>query len=160
MPLKMRGFEVVAVDVSPGALKTTGKRRAGLGLDIELLAADICQVPFLDSSFDAVWCYGVLQHLLLRERELAVSEFRRVLREDGLLFIEVFGEGDMRYGGREVEPDTFSRKNGVVYHYFNKDELNGLLKGFSCRIAESHKEKRFNGKSYTRHMISAVAKKL
>ena len=159
LPLRMRGFDVVAVDVSLNALKMTGERSASLDLDIGLLAANIYQMPFAGESFDIIWCYGVLQHLLLKERESAISEFGRLLRKDGLLFIEVMGHGDMRYGGREVEPDTFSRKNGIIYHYFNKTELEELLFGFSSRISESRKEKKFNGERYTRHMISAIAKK-
>ncbi len=159
LPLRMRGFDVVAVDVSLNALKMTGERSASLDLDIGLLAANVYQMPFAAESFDIIWCYGVLQHLLLKERESAISEFMRLLRKDGLLFIEVMGHGDMRYGGREIEPDTFSRKNGIIYHYFNKTELEELLFGFSSRIFESRKEKKFNGELYTRHMISAVAKK-
>lgn len=159
LPLRMHGFDVLAIDVSLNALKMTGERSASLNLDIGLLASNVYQMPFSDESFDVIWCYGVLQHLLLKERESAISEFRRLLKKDGLLFIEVMGYGDMRYGGREVEPDTFSRKNGIIYHYFNRTELEELLSGFSCRISESWKEKRFNGESYTRHMISAVAKK-
>lgn len=160
LPLRMRGFDVVATDVSLNALKMAGERSAGRKLDIGLLAANVYQMPFSDGSFDIIWCYGVLQHLLLEERESAVREFRRLLRKEGLLFIEVFGEDDMRYGGSEVEQNTFSRKNGVIYHYFSKNELSELLKSFSCHIVESRKEKRFEGKLYMRHMISAVAKKL
>ncbi len=160
LPLKMRGFDVVAVDVSSGALKRANANIKARKEDIDFLAADICKLPFSDGSFDVIWCYGVLQHLLLKERESAIREFRRLLGKGGLLFIEVFGEDDMRYGGNEVEPNTFSRKNGIVYHYFNTNELNELLEGFSCHIIESRKEKRFDGECYTRHMISAVAKKL
>ncbi len=160
LPLKMRGFDVVAVDVSSGALKRANANIKARKEDIDFLAADICELPFSDGSFDVIWCYGVLQHLLLKERESAIREFRRLLGKGGLLFIEVFGEDDMRYGGNEVEPNTFSRKNGIVYHYFNTNELNELLEGFSCHIIESRKEKRFDGECYTRHMISAVAKKL
>lgn len=160
LPLRMRGFDVVAIDVSPGALKIAGERSRNRKLDIGFLAANVYQIPFSDSSFDVIWCYGVLGHLLLKEREYAIHEFRRILRKNGLLFIEVFGEDDMRYGGVEVEPNTFSRKNGIVYHYFNKIELNELLGGFSHQIVESRKEKKFEGVSYTRHMISAVARKL
>ncbi len=160
LPLRMRGFDVVAVDVSLDALKMAMKRSASRKLDIDFLEANLYHIPFSDGSFDVIWCYGVLQHLLLKERELAISEFRRILRKEGLLFIEVFGENDMRYGGNEVEPNTFSRKNGIVYHYFNKTELNRLLNGFLCNTTESRKEKMFNGECRTRHMISAVAKKL
>lgn len=159
LPLRMRGFDVVALDVSLDALKTAEKRSAGRKLDIGLLAGNAYQLPFSDGSFDVIWCYGVLQHLLSKERELAVLEFWRVLRKGGLLFLEVLGEEDMRYGGNEVEPGTFSRKNGIIYHYFNKSELEELLRNFSCNVVESRKEKRFEGVYYIRHMISAVAKK-
>ncbi len=160
LPLRMYGFDVVAVDVSLDALKTARERSISRRLDIDFLAANIYQMPFSDASFDVIWCYGVLQHLLLRERELAVIEYRRMLKKEGMLFIEVFGEDDMRYGGNEIEHNTFSRKNNIIYHYFNKNELDGLLKGFSCKIVESMKEKRFDGKHYMRHMISVFGKSL
>ncbi|GFO97105.1 putative methyltransferase [groundwater metagenome] len=159
IPLQMRGFDVIGVDVSPDALEMAAKGSECRELDIKFLAADICHLPFPDASFDVVWCYGVLQHLLSAERELAVSEFRRLLRRDGMLFLEVMGEEDMRYGGSEIEPNTFKRKKGIIYHYFNKNELNGLLGGFSCRIVGSKKEKRFDGRVYIRHMISVAAEK-
>ncbi len=159
IPLQMRGFDVVGVDVSLDALRIARERSESRKMSVPLLAANVSQLPFQDGSFDVVWCYGVLQHLLLEERELAVSEFRRILRQGGLLFLEVLGEEDMRYGGNEVESNTFSRKNGIVYHYFNKNELKELLRDFSCSIVESHRKKRFDGVYYKRHMISTVAKK-
>jgi len=160
LPLCMRGFDVVAVDISLDALGAAKKRSAGRNLDIAFLAANVYQMPFQDDSFDVIWCYGVLQHLLLKERHSAIDEFRRLMKKEGLLFFEVMGEDDMRYGGREVERNTFSRKNSIIYHYFNKTELEELLNGFSYDIFESRKEKRFNGEYYTRHMVSAVARKL
>jgi len=48
------------------------------------------------------------------EREgFAIREFLRILKRDGILFIEVFGKEDMRYGGIEVEKDTFPGKMGL-----------------------------------------------
>ncbi len=160
IPLRLRGFDVVGIDVSLNALKTAVGRSASNRLDIEFLAANIYRMPFRDAYFDIIWCYGVLQHLMSEERELAIDEFQRIMKKGGLLFVEVLGEDDMRYGGIEVEHNTFSRKKGVIYHYFNKNELEELLKDFSYRIVESRKEKRFDGKHYTRHTISAIAEKI
>ncbi|MBU3967061.1 MAG: class I SAM-dependent methyltransferase [Euryarchaeota archaeon] len=159
IPLQMRGFEVIGVDVSLDALKMAAKGSVCRELYMKFLAGDICHLPFQDASFDIVWCYGVLQHLLSDERELAICEFRRILSSGGRLFLEVFGDEDMRYGGIEIEPNTFKRKKGIIYHYFNINELNGLLGGFSCRITESKKEKRFDGRVYIRHMISVEARR-
>jgi len=160
IPLKMRGFDVVGMDVSLAALRMLSESSKSRDIDIDILAGNVFQLPFTDGSFDIVWCYGVLQHLLSEERESAICEFKRILRTEGFLFLEVFGKDDMRYGGIEVEPDTFSRENGIVYHYFDKDELEGSLSDFSCRIVEIRKEKCFKGKFYIRHMISVVAKKI
>ncbi|HEY9207048.1 MAG TPA: class I SAM-dependent methyltransferase [Candidatus Methanoperedens sp.] len=160
LPLRMRGFDVVGIDVSLNALKMAAERSASNRLDIEFLAANIYQMPFRDAYFDIIWCYGVLQHLLLKERQLAINEFQRILKNRGLLFIEVLGEDDMRYGGAEVEHNTFSRKKGIIYHYFNKNELEELLNDFSYRIIESRREKRFDGEFYTRHTISTIAEKI
>ncbi|MCK5659766.1 MAG: class I SAM-dependent methyltransferase [Methanosarcinales archaeon] len=159
IPLKMRGFDVVAIDVSKKALEMAYTSSTNRNLDMDYLAASICNTPFQDASFDMIWCYGVLQHLLSDERVQAINEFSHILKKDGVLFLEVFGRDDMRYGGTEVEPDTFSRDSGIVYHYFEKKELEGLLESFSCEIIESRKEKKFRGKCYTRHMISVTAQK-
>lgn len=159
IPLKMRGFDVVAIDVSKKALEMACKSSTNWNIDMDFLAASICKTPFQDASFDVIWCYGVLQHLLSGERLQAINEFSRILKNDGVLFLEVFGRDDMRYGGKEVEPDTFSRDSGIVYHYFNKAELEELLENFSHDIVESRKEKKFRGKYYTRHMISITAQK-
>lgn len=160
VPLRMRGFDVVGIDVSFNALHMLKDSSKAREIDIDILAANVFQLPFKIDSFDLIWCYGVLQHILSKERECAIREFRRILRKEGILFIEVFGKDDMRYGGLEIEPDTFSRKNGIVYHYFDKTEMEQLLRDFSCNIIESRKEKLFRGKLYTRHMICAVAKKI
>lgn len=159
IPLKMRGFDVVAIDVSKKALEMAYKSSTNRNLDMDFLAASICKTPFQNASYDIIWCYGVLQHLLSGERAQAINEFSRILKNDGALFLEVFGRDDMRYGGKEVEPDTFSRDSGIVYHYFNKAELEELLENFSYDIVESRKEKKFRGKYYTRHMISVTAQK-
>lgn len=159
LPLRMRGFDVMSMDVSFKALQMLRESSIARDLDIDILAGNVFQLPFMDDSFDIIWCYGVLQHLLWKERGSAIREFQRTLKREGILFIEVFGKEDMRYGGIEVEHDTFSRKNGIVYHYFDRNEIEGLLRDFSFDIIESRKEKRFKGKIYTRHMISAVAKK-
>ncbi len=159
IPLRMRGFSVTGVDASKEGLKMALKGSKCRELDIKFLAADIRHLPFADASFDFIWCYGVLQHLLSDERKLAINEFRRLLCIKGRLFIEVMGENDLRYGGTEIEPNTFKRKRGIIYHYFNKNEIEDLLHGFSCRILESEKEKRFDGRVYLRHVISVIAER-
>ena len=48
---------------------------------VAFAAADACRLPFVDASFDSIYCVAVLQHV--RDIEAAVAEFARVTRPDG-----------------------------------------------------------------------------
>lgn len=160
IPLASRGFATTGIDVVKKAVRRMLDAAGARGLHFDGAAADVTRLPFRDGSFDAVVCYGVLQHLLEAERNIAICELSRVLKKGGYLFIEVFGEEDMRSGGDEVEKGTYRRKSGVIYHYFSSDEVAGLLSGFeTVELTERKSDCVFRGVRYGRHMFSAAAMK-
>jgi ubiquinone/menaquinone biosynthesis C-methylase UbiE len=121
---------------------------------------DVRELPFKGSAFETVVCYDVLQHLLEAERSGAVDEICRVLAPGGLLFLENFGRTDMRYGGTPVEPHTFRRQSGILYHYFSEDEVRELLSRFEMVKVESNVTYRtFRGVEHRRHRVLATARK-
>jgi ubiquinone/menaquinone biosynthesis C-methylase UbiE len=157
LPLS-RKYDVVGTDVSLNALLEARSYLDRNGRCAELIVSTITNLPFSDHSFDAVLCYGVLQHLFESERILAVEEFKRLLKPSGILFIEVFGTEDMRFGGQEVESNTFMRKGGVIYHYFTEKELFSLLGGFAqVDLKNIITEKTFRGERHTRHHIKGTS---
>ncbi|MDK2833374.1 MAG: hypothetical protein PWR29_1341 [Methanolobus sp.] len=157
LPLS-RIYNVVGVDVARNALSEARSYLARSDRHAECIASTLTALPFSDNSFEAVVCYGVMQHLFESERRLAVEEIKRVLKPSGILFIEVFGTDDMRFGGREAEHNTFVRKGGIIYHYFTEQELASLLGGFVQVDLQSIKtEKTFNGELHIRHLIKGRA---
>ncbi|HOW14699.1 class I SAM-dependent methyltransferase [Methanosarcina sp.] len=159
-----RNFTSVGVDVSLTALGSSREQLARSGRFAEHVGASVHALPFKSGSFDGIICYGVLQHLFAEEREIAVREFSRLLRGGGIIFFEAFGCGDMRCGGEPSSPfeeNTFSRQNGIIYHYFTEEEIKTLFCGFEVLELENIiKEKTFRGKSYQRHMVRGVFRKL
>ncbi len=159
IPLAMREYEVTGVDISRFAITELDNVRLRRNMQMGLAAADVCHLPFRDNTFDAVVAFGILQHLLEEERSAVLSEFARVLVPGGTLVIEVLGREDMRMGGREVEPATFLRSTGSVYHYFDPDEIRDIFSGLEIiDINENRIIKNIAGKDYTRHMISVAAR--
>ena len=151
-PLVRAGFDVVGIDICRSALLTLAEQK--------IVQSDARNLPFKDNVFGAAVCYDVLQHLLEGERQAAVREISRVLAPGGLLFIQVFGKKDMRYGGTLVEPDTFRRHSGIIYHYFTEEEIKSALSGFRIITIDSAiSKKTFHGEEYTRHKITAIAQK-
>jgi len=162
LPLS-RKYESVGTDVSATAISRArsylSKNSSKDNLQAECLVSSINSLPFSDDSFDAVLCLGVVQHLLEGERQMAITEIKRIMKDGSILVIEVFGTGDMRYGGNEIEKNTFSRKSGIIYHYFSKEELSSLLCGFEIiEMNDIISEKIFGGKPHRRHHIRAIAR--
>ncbi|MEA1985509.1 MAG: class I SAM-dependent methyltransferase [Euryarchaeota archaeon] len=150
-------YDICGTDVSLIALHAAKERLERRSRDAPLMASSITHLPLADRSFDTILCYGVMQHLLSEERHEAAAEFERVLAPGGRVFFEAFGIQDMRYGGEMVEPDTFLRQNGVIYHYFTKEEVTVLFGNFeTVEIRDTIREKRFRGQTYIRHMVNAV----
>lgn len=159
IPLIMRGYDVTGVDISRFAITELDNTLSRRNMEMNLTAADICHLPFRDNTFDAVVAFGVLQHLLEVQRSAALFEFGRVLVPRGTLIIEVFGRDDMRKGGREVEPATFLRSTGAVYHYFDTNEIKKSFSGLEIiDIKENRTIKNIKGKEYIRHNISVAAR--
>lgn len=168
------GYDAVGIDISREALK--------LGQAIAF-TGDARYLPFLNSSFDAVVCRFVLEHLYEGERAQAAAEIRRVLRQSGLLFLRAFSTEDMRCSlsqerWRECqlpngiqslkfasellssEQNTFRRTSGIICHYFTEFELINLLRKFQILSFEVNREKKiFDGKEYLRASFCVTAAK-
>ena len=54
---------------------------------LEIINGSITKLPFSDKSFDLVWTFDVIEHV--EDDQLAVSEMKRVIKEDGVIFINV-----------------------------------------------------------------------
>ncbi len=124
---------------------------------LEFVAADAVQLPFRDSSFDAVFAFHVLGHLREGDRIKAAGEAARVLKAKGRLFFIEFEVEDMRAGeGVEVEEMTFRRGGGVITHYFTEAEgleLFDMLRPVS--ILTDRRVTRIMGRDHLRSEVEA-----
>jgi ubiquinone/menaquinone biosynthesis C-methylase UbiE len=84
--------EVVGFDLSERNVATSRRRAEGRGLtQCRFEQGSLMELPFVDESFDIVWCNGVLHHSEDPDRGLA--EITRVLRPGGRLWLYLYGSG-------------------------------------------------------------------
>jgi ubiquinone/menaquinone biosynthesis C-methylase UbiE len=140
-PLALTGQSVVGIDISRNLL-SIGKRAASSSPSfhaIEWLGAEATSLPLADATFDAALCIAVLHHLSTRrDRLLALTEMRRVLRPGSPAFLSVWSLDDpyleKTLGGRPKKPDVeipWRLPDGTTvprpYHLFREGELEGLI---------------------------------
>ncbi|MBI3495628.1 class I SAM-dependent methyltransferase [Candidatus Berkelbacteria bacterium] len=79
---KSLGYEIHGVDISPVTIKKKKKTVEG---DLRVGMAE--KLPYRSNQFDLVTCIGSLEHFIDQDKSLL--EMRRVLKNDGKLFIYV-----------------------------------------------------------------------
>lgn len=122
-----RMCEVVACDFSREALNALRAQRDPDRV-VELVECNLHNTPFAPEKYNAVTCVHTLSHMVEKERSAAAGQLSKVLARGGLLYVEVFGRGDMRYGkGEEVEESSFLRGDGIMTHYFRDGEVSALF---------------------------------
>ncbi len=91
-PLARRAKRVVGTDFSPGMLAVAQRRLAAYP-NVEVLGADAADLPFPSRSYDVVVCSHALH--VMASPEIAVREFRRVLRTGGRVIAITLLDGEM-----------------------------------------------------------------
>ena len=86
--LSRMGFDVTGIDPSLQSLQTAANHAGAGGLPIKYTAGSGEALPFLDNSFDYVFCCDVLEHV--SDLPKVVSEIARVLKPGGFFCFDTF----------------------------------------------------------------------
>lgn len=79
--MEKNGYCAVGIDFSFVALREAKKRQG----HIQLVCADISQIPFQSNLADAVLVFGVME--FVTDRDKALSEIHRILKPSGKVFL-------------------------------------------------------------------------
>ena len=85
--LAKKNFDVVGVDLSGSATKIAKNllHKECLSSNSELIKADICYLPFKQSSFNNIICADLVEHLDSSQYYYLISESYRILSKNGKL---------------------------------------------------------------------------
>jgi len=133
--LAAKGFDVYGLDSSPTGLAYTAMTLGERSLSAHLTLHDMETLPYDNEYFDAVISVQVIHHNKLEGIRRTVSEIKRVLRSEGLIWVTVpISKNEPSTRQVEIEPGTFlpldGREKGLPHHYFKRDELSLLFPGF------------------------------
>lgn len=150
---------VIAADFSMSALRMAAESNPLA----EYVCCEATKLPFRDSSFDLIRASFILDHLEYEGRRKLLGEVDRVLDKKGRLAIDCFSRNDGRFVRRDHSVSgEFIDGDGILHHYFDRDELADLLSGFNCvSLSEISWEQGIgSGKSMKRYAFRALFSKL
>ena len=76
-----------AIDETFGKMQETIARQIHKGVEVK--HGNIAQLPYEDGVFDKVFCISALEHISNDGRQKALAEFRRVLKDDGMIILTI-----------------------------------------------------------------------
>jgi ubiquinone/menaquinone biosynthesis C-methylase UbiE len=88
--LHSRTAKIIGMDCTAGAIARCERRIEGEGIaNIELFRGDVTKLPLADSTVDKILCMSVFQYLSDSEVRIALREFARILKRQGVVILHV-----------------------------------------------------------------------
>lgn len=132
------GAQATGVDLSSASIDRARKRCEQEGLVPDLKVADAENLPFLDSTFDVVYSYGVMHHSPDTRR--CIEEAHRVLKPGGEARIMLYHHVSLteimiwlRYGiwrGQSIRRCVYERLESPGTKTFTIAEIRELMRDF------------------------------
>jgi SAM-dependent methyltransferase/uncharacterized protein YbaR (Trm112 family) len=91
-----KGWRVVGIDPSLGAIMAAQRAFSGMGLDMSFVCGDARFLPFKADIFRGAFSYSVIQHFSESDAEIALGELGRVLHPGGFAKIQMAHKGGLR----------------------------------------------------------------
>ena len=145
-------IHVNALDYSPSGIKVINKKAEKQNL-LNFISTKIFdlrkKLPFEDNSVEACFSHMLYCMALTNiELENLNNEIRRVLKPNGINIYTVRHTNDGDYKkGIHIGEDLYEN-DGFIVHYFSKDKVNSLLKGFQNLEIENFEEGNFPRKLF------------
>lgn len=135
------GFLVYGLDNSSSGLAITRKWLSEECLEAKLLEQEMTTTfPFEDNFFDAIISIQVIHHANISDIKKIISEMKRVLKENGFIFITVPIFKNQGTNFKQIELNTYipidGHEKGLPHHYFTKKELKDFF--FNFNIVDLH----------------------
>ena len=142
-----KSIHVTALDYSPSGIKVINdkSKTQNLSNNITTKIFDIRKkLPFEDNSIEACFSH-MLYCMALTNNELENlnNEICRILKPNGINIYTVRHTNDADYKNGTHRGEDMYENDGFIVHFFSKDKINSLLKGFQNIKIENFEEGSF-----------------
>jgi ubiquinone/menaquinone biosynthesis C-methylase UbiE len=136
---RQHNFQTYGIDLDENAVKDAMKFGDELGQSLNIAVGDMTDLPFEDCSFDFVYSYNSIFHMKKNNIEKAVTELKRVLKPNGLMFVNFLSIDDFRCGeGPDLGDNQFEQMDDepVIHSYYGHHEADQYFDDMALLVKE------------------------
>lgn len=134
------GYKTYGIEKCEDQLNKANEFCKAHKMALNIIKGDMISIPFENTFFSFLFSYNTSVHMNKNEFLLAINEFSRVLRSDGLCYVNFLNEECDSYGkGLEVRPGEFvhiEEGKEVLYSHYKEEELERYLNKFEVLYKE------------------------
>ncbi|TFG07960.1 class I SAM-dependent methyltransferase [Candidatus Thorarchaeota archaeon] len=134
------GFKTYGIEVSMEMIAEADSFCKRNGINLNIKQGDMRQLPFGDESFGYVYSQNSIFHLTKADTTRAMSEMKRVLKTEGLLYVNFLSTDDQGFGeGEAVGPGEWrSMEHGepTVHSYYEPSEPDKYFEDMDILVKE------------------------
>jgi len=121
-----QGYKTCGIEIDDEAIEKAKAFEKEHGLELNISKGDMRNLMYENESFSYLFSYNTIFHMSKEEINKTIGEIKRVLKPEGLAFINFLSTKDFRYGmGEKVaEGEYLQKENGgmVLHSYHEEDE--------------------------------------
>ncbi len=129
---KDHGYKTYGIEIDDEQIKRANEFEKENDIELNITKGDMRSLPFDDNSMSYAYSYNSIFHMKKEDISKSIGEIKRILKPNGLCFINVISTDDHGYGeGEKVgEGEYLQDEHGgkVIHSYFERNEIEELFK--------------------------------
>ncbi|MDR3595549.1 class I SAM-dependent methyltransferase [Clostridium sp.] len=158
------GYETHGIEFNSKQLEEANRYASKKSQNLNIEQGDMRKLNFENESFSFVYSYNSVFHMTKADVLKSINEMKRVLKPNGLLFVNFLTTKDHRCGtGVAIGENQYEQMDDdihVIHSYFEEDEPEKYFENMKILYKESRVlERIYEGKKIRQGFVDYIVKK-
>lgn len=158
------GYTTCGIEMNNEQIERANQFGEKRGQNLNILQGDMRQLPMRDESNSFVYSYNSIFHMRKSDVKEVINEMKRVLKPNGLLFVNFLTLKDFRVGdGNDLGEHQYEQMEDnelVIHSYYDYCEADSMFNDMELIYKEDRVlERKFEGEWIRQGFIDYIYKK-
>jgi len=148
------GYDVCGIEIDDYQINQAKEFAKTNGITLNIRKGNMTDIEFDNDSFDCAYSYNSIFHMKKKDIKKSIEEMKRVVKNNGLIYINLLSKEDFGYGqGEKIGNGEFSQNEGneiVIHSFYSSIETKDLFFNFKSVFYQHRTVERKIGTDYVK----------